>query len=43
MSELVDLLGQRRDSAEVLEAVRQFGLDEVMDDPPSRQYVMSRR
>jgi hypothetical protein len=43
MSELVDLLGQRRDSAEVLDAVLQFGLDEVTEDPPSHQYLMSRR
>lgn len=42
MTEFVNLLGKQRSSAEVVDAVAQFGLHEVMDDPPSRQYIMSR-
>lgn len=42
MTEFVNLLGKHRSSADVVDAVAQFGLNEVMDDPPSRQYLISR-
>src|SRR4051812_25465195 len=42
MTEFFDLLGKQRSSADVVDAAARFGLNEVMDDPPSRQYLISR-
>lgn len=42
MTEFVNLLGKQRSSADVVDAAARFGLTEVMEDPPSRQYLISR-
>lgn len=42
MTKFFNLLGKKKSSTEVVEASQQFSLNEVMDDPPSRQYLISR-
>ncbi|WP_198971790.1 hypothetical protein [Xylophilus sp. ASV27] len=42
MTEFITLLGQHRSSSDVVDVAARLGLNEVMDDPPSRQYLISR-
>ena len=43
MPEFISLLGQHRSAPEITAASLKFSLDEVMDDPPFRQYLISRQ